>query len=248
MPAVSCFPAGLAVIRMVSPLPLLANAGGESPSESPHSLKANIGVVSNYVWHGLTQTDNKPAVQGGLDYSHASGFYAGTWLTNVDWGTPDPNYEVDLYLGYTSSIVEDLRYDLRATYYAYPDGKDVDTGTVGGSLTFKWFSLGLDYTVYGQGKEVPYDQGDWYFHGEFKYDDLPFGLGIGLRAGYSDFKYGRSDGLPNADYWHYGASISKDLGEFGTFSLNWDQNNGDRDSVLAFDNDPLFWVGWLKEF
>lgn len=248
MHAVSFLPAGLAGILMVSPISVLANAEGDPPPESPHSLSANIGVVSNYIWRGLTQTDDKAAVQGGLDYSHSSGFYAGTWVSNVDWGTPDPNYEVDLYLGYSNDIVEDLTYDLKAIYFAYPDGEDVDQGVLGGSLTYKWFTLGLEYTVYAQIDDVPYTDGDWYFHGEFEYTDLPFGLGIGLRAGYSDFKYDSTDDLPSADYWHYGATISKDAGDFGTFSLNWDQNNGDPDSAIPFDNDPKFWVGWLKEF
>ena len=50
----------------------------------------------------------------------------------------------------------------------------------------------------------------------------------------------------NADYWNYGASISKTAGDFGTFSLNWDQNNGEEN--VGFNNDPKFWVGWLKTF
>ncbi|MCK7581618.1 MAG: TorF family putative porin [Chromatiales bacterium] len=43
----------------------------------PHTVSANIGVVSNYVWRGLTQTDGGPAIQGGLDYEHASGLLCG---------------------------------------------------------------------------------------------------------------------------------------------------------------------------
>jgi hypothetical protein len=85
--------------------------------------------------------------------------------------------------------------------------------------------------------------GDLYYHAGFEFDDLPYGLGLGLRVGYTDFD---NDGSPSANYWHYGASISKDAGDFGTFSLNWDQNDGDTD--VGFDDDPKIWVGWLKEF
>jgi uncharacterized protein (TIGR02001 family) len=46
---------------------------------------ANVGVVSNYMWRGMTQTRNGAAVQGGLDLTHSSGFYAGTWMSNVDF-------------------------------------------------------------------------------------------------------------------------------------------------------------------
>ena len=37
-------------------------------------LSANIGVTSNYVWRGVSQTGNDAAVSGGIDYAHDSGF------------------------------------------------------------------------------------------------------------------------------------------------------------------------------
>lgn len=48
-------------------------------------LIGNIGVVSQYVFRGLAQTNSHPAIQGGIDYSHLNGFYAGSWLSNVSW-------------------------------------------------------------------------------------------------------------------------------------------------------------------
>jgi len=54
------------------------------------------------------------------------------------------------------------------------------------------------------------------------------------------------DVTESADYWNYGASISREAGDFGTFSLNWDQNSGNQD--VGYDTDPKFWVGWNKEF
>ena len=75
--------ASLAGALLALPLSLIADDEGNPPSE--HSVSANIGVVSNYVWRGITQTDDKAAVQGGVDYSHSSGFYAGTWVSNVDF-------------------------------------------------------------------------------------------------------------------------------------------------------------------
>ena len=249
--------ASLAGALLAAPLTLIADDEGNPPPE--HSVSANIGVVSNYVWRGITQTDDKPAVQGGVDYSHSSGFYAGTWLSNVDFNLDEdnPSAEVDLYLGYTNSIIEDLTYSLKGIYYAYPGGQDLNFAELGGSLQYKWFKLGVDYTVYGENDEGLYDDGDWYFSGAFTYSDLPYGLGFSLRAGYTDFKNGE---IPyevllgeetlvrtaSADYWNYGASLTKDAGDFGTFSLNWDQNNGDDE--IGYNNDPKFWVGWLKTF
>ncbi len=66
--------------------PALSIAADAAPA-SPHTFTGNIGLVSNYVFRGLTQTNDKPAIQGGFDYSHASGFYAGTSLSNISWYT-----------------------------------------------------------------------------------------------------------------------------------------------------------------
>jgi uncharacterized protein (TIGR02001 family) len=265
-------------------------------ADSPYSISANIGVVSNYMWRGVTQTLDGAAVQGGLDFTHESGFYAGTWASNIDWndegssqeviipldpatGEPatdndgnligvtsgssnndSPNYELDIYLGYGGSVNDDFSYDLSAIYYAYPDGRDSNFAELGASATYKWFTLGLAYTVYGANDDGLFDNGDFYYYGSFEYGDLPFGLAFSARGGYYDFNNNEVvvgalvdtstgaiyDETESANYWHYGASINKDAGDFGTFSLNWDQNNGNTD--VGYDNDPKFWVGWLKEF
>jgi uncharacterized protein (TIGR02001 family) len=259
-------------------------------ADSPHSISANIGAVSNYIWRGVTQTGDQAAVQGGFDYAHESGFYAGTWASNVDFdeggseeviitpvlddngdpvvddnGLPtytgitsgadsaSPNYELDLYAGFGGSINDDFSYDINTIYYAYPDGRDSDFWEVGASGTWKWLTLGLQYTIDGENDDGLFDSGDLYYYGSFDYDNLPYGVAFSARGGYYDFDSDREvfdDGTESksADYWHYGASLSKDAGDFGTFSLNWDQNSGDTDSPGGYDNDPKFWVGWLKEF
>jgi len=229
-------------------------------ADSPHSVSANIGVASNYIWRGVTQTLDDPAVSGGLDYEHRSGFSAGTWISNVDFGDESPNYELDLYTGFGGKVNDDLSYALNAIYYAYPDGRDADFAEIGASGTFKWFTLGLAYTVYGENDEGLFDDGDLYYYAGFELGELPYDLTFALRGGYYDFRHDEVEVGPvldpagnligieteSADYWHYGASISKEAGDFGTFSLNWDQNSGNDDA--GYDNDPKFWVAWNKEF
>jgi uncharacterized protein (TIGR02001 family) len=265
-------------------------------AQDPWSFSANIGAVSNYVWRGVTQTGDQPAVQGGLDAAHESGFYAGTWLSNVDFdegssedvtgtvaydpetGTyamdddgnlivtgatsgADPasaNYELDFYLGFGGSITDDLSYDLNTIYYAYPDGRDSDFWEIGGSATYKWFTLGLAYTVYGENDNGLFDDGDLYYFGGAEFA-LPYDFGFSVRGGYYQFRNDEvvvgtvtdtagmtMDVTESADYWNYGASISREAGDFGTFSLNWDQNSGKQS--VGYDPDPKFWVGWNKEF
>ncbi len=216
-------------------------------AESPHSISANIGAVSNYIWRGQTQTDDQPAIQGGLDYAHETGLYVGTWLSNVDFGEGDStNYELDLYGGFGGSVNDDFSYDLGLIYYAYPDGRDSDFAEIGASGTYKWVTAGVAYTFYGQADDAPgvadneanFIQGDLYYHASLEFE-LPYELGLGLHGGYYDFRY--NDG--GNDYGHWGVSISREAGEFGTFSFNYDQVSRD-----TYDVDPKFWVGWNKEF
>ena len=62
----------------------------------------NVGVYSDYVFRGFSQTDEEAAIQGGVDLT-AGGFYAGVWASNVDFGD-DTDAEVDFYAGYRTEV------------------------------------------------------------------------------------------------------------------------------------------------
>ena len=92
----------------------------------PHTFTANVGVVSNYIFRGISQSQHRPAIQGGVDYAHASGLYAGLWASQVNWtDRPDWTYqknnhvEVDVYGGYKGTI-GDVGYDVGFIRYFYP--------------------------------------------------------------------------------------------------------------------------------
>jgi uncharacterized protein (TIGR02001 family) len=220
---------------------ILTATGPVLAAESP--LTANIGVVSNYLWRGVTQTQDGAAIQGGIDYAHDSGFSAGTWVSNVDWGTPDPNYELDLYAGYGGKA-GDFGYNISTTYFAYPDGTDANFWELGASGSWSFLTLGLDYTLDGQASEpAPFREGDVYYYASLSFD-LPMGMSLGGTLGHYDFTDFGSD----ADYTHWQVSISKDAGDFGTFNLSYDQNDGGATEWVAVNDDPKIWVGWTKTF
>lgn len=111
------------------------------------TVSGNIGGTSNYLWRGVTQTNDAVAIQGGIDYSHDSGFYAGTWASNVDFGD-DTSYELDLYAGYAGSITDDLSYDVGYLYYGYPDAESsIDFGELHGAITWKWVELSYSHVI-----------------------------------------------------------------------------------------------------
>lgn len=73
-------------------------AAGSAQAQTP-DVAWNVGVTSDYVFRGFSQTDENPAIQGGVDLTFDSGFYAGAWASNVDFGD-DTDAEVDVYGGY----------------------------------------------------------------------------------------------------------------------------------------------------
>jgi len=78
---------------------LVLIGAGSAQAQSQPEVAFNIGVVSDYVFRGVSQTNEDPALQGGIDATFAGGFYAGTWASMVDFGD-DTDAEIDLYGGY----------------------------------------------------------------------------------------------------------------------------------------------------
>lgn len=92
--------------------------------DSAFDLSANVSVVSDYRFRGISLSDRDPALQGGLDLSHSSGLFVGTWATSIaDYGGAET--EVDIYGGYSGSV-GDTSYTLTAIAYLYPGGANLD--------------------------------------------------------------------------------------------------------------------------
>jgi uncharacterized protein (TIGR02001 family) len=101
-------------------------AAALAQEEPPLSLSANVSLVSDYYFRGLTQTWHKPAIQGGFDAAHSSGLYAGVWASNVSGKQyAGGSMETDLYGGYNYKLGEDITLGAGLIYYWYP-GANVD--------------------------------------------------------------------------------------------------------------------------
>ncbi len=116
--------AGLAAVASSLPTFALAQA---KPAASPHTFTGNVGFVSEYRYRGISQTDGKPALQGGFDYAHTSGVYLGTWASNVSWlsdtGLAKSSLEWDFYGGFKGAA-GDFGYDFGVLQYYYPGNFD----------------------------------------------------------------------------------------------------------------------------
>jgi uncharacterized protein (TIGR02001 family) len=149
-------------------------AHAQQPPASPHTVTGNIGLFSQYIFRGLTQTDREPALQGGMDYSHSSGFYVGTWGSNISWLRDFGSYsaggslELDIYGGFKGTIGKsDFGYDAGLLYYWYPGEPapgvaDADTLEVYGALSWKWLSAKLSYSLLDETFGVRDSRGTYY--------------------------------------------------------------------------------------
>ena len=205
-----------------------APAAPEAAPLAEHTLTGNLGLFSSYRFRGIDQTFGKPALQGGFDYAHSSGFYAGNWNSNVSSGAgfPDGNIEMDFYGGYKASF-GDFGLDVGGIMYYYPGseakvlGVKADSGAVtnkelyiGASWKFislkysysldDYFSLrGWDATGTSTGKST---KGTSYLDLSANYD-LGDGWGINAHIGSLNLKNGYK-----GDYTDWKLGVSKDIG------------------------------------
>lgn len=193
-------------------------------SASEHSVSANAAASSNYFWRGITQSDDGAAVSGGIDYSHDSGFYIGTWASNVDFGdTSSTSYELDFYLGF-SGEVNALNYDVGYIHYAYPDAAgDIDFGEVYAALGWRNVSLKISYLTHAQSDSSTEEDMLYVELGAVfpVFTDAELGLHIGNSSGDTVMEWTGEDD----SYMDYGVSLSKDAYTFGLVKTDLDADD-----------------------
>ena len=214
--------------------PILAAAQQAAP-QSPHAFTGNLTLASEYLFRGIAQTRGKPALQGGFDYAHSSGLYAGVWGSNISWisdAVPgsSSSVEVDLYGGYKGTITGDLGFDVGVLTYNYPgSGKPTgankpDTTELYAGLSYKWLSLKYSVTtgsLFGWNETASptaKTKGSGYLDLTGTYD-LGSGFSIVGHVGRQSVK-----GRGTASYTDYRIGLNKDLG-FGTVGIAYSDTN-----------------------
>jgi len=194
----------------VTALPTIVHAEDASP------FSANVSLTTDYRYRGISQTRLKPALQGGLDYNHPSGFYVGTWLSTIKWIKDfggDANLEWDIYGGYKGEIQKDFTYDVGLLRYQYPSNKlDPSTNTteIYGALTFGPATVKYSHSVtnlfgFADSKNSGYLDLSATF-------DVGGGFSVTPHLGYQHVAHGS-----DFSYTDYAVTVSKDLAGF-TFS------------------------------
>ncbi|MCA1326905.1 TorF family putative porin [Herbaspirillum sp. alder98] len=149
--------ATLAGAGLLLAIAMAAPAAHAEEAASAFHPSANIGVASQYVFRGLTQTNGRPALQGGFDLSHDSGLYGGTWMSNVSWisdtnPAASASLEADFYAGWKPALNDWLNADMGVLRYAYPGSYPVgmthpDTTELYLGLDAKWITFKYSYSL-----------------------------------------------------------------------------------------------------
>jgi uncharacterized protein (TIGR02001 family) len=195
-------------------------------------LTANVGVTSNYVFRGETQTDDGIAVQGGLDFTHSSGLYAGIWGSNVENpSNNDKGFEFDLYAGYNFKVNDKVAFDIGFITYQYTSVPTCTVNTIfcESDEVFVGASFhGFSATYYNGNP----DAGNDYAYIDLKYTlALPQDFNVHVHYGYKDVDGG------NQDAQDASVGLSKEISGLD-LSLTWttidyDDNRSDENELFV---------------
>ncbi len=209
--AVSAAAAG----RDIESEPVIVETSAEEKSD--FSISANMTIASNYVWRGMTQSNDSPALQGGVDLEY-KGLYLGTWGSNVDFGDDDNSLEADFYAGYKGELAG-IGFDVGIIQYAYPgeaDAYNFKEAYFGVEKEFDKFSVSAKYSW---GLDDTPD--DWEVGASV---ELPMEIGL-------EGVYGDHDTVGT----YYAVALTRSFGKFD-LSIGYTNFSADTDSALDEDH------------
>lgn len=106
-----------------------AMAQSDDKVASDFTVSANVALTTDYRFRGVSLSGGDPALQGGFDVAHDSGFYIGTWASSIDGGAAYGDLELDIYAGWSGNLSDAVSVDVGVLYYIYPTedlGLDTD--------------------------------------------------------------------------------------------------------------------------
>lgn len=224
----------------------LAIAALMAPLSAFAGVSAELSLVSDYRYNGVSQTDKGPALQGSLDYSHDSGIYVGTWASNLDYGSDDDtNLEWDYYVGYYRDLSDSFGFDLGYAQYTYHG--DDNSGDYDYAEAYIGFTIATNTTIY-------WNHASDYFGADVAHDILKISHTIPL-GDYSlvltatenkSADKAKYDWAGKSDYQGYEVAISREISGFNiTGTLMTTSMDGDYVSGLA---DTTFVLGVSRGF
>ena len=234
-----------------------APAPAPAPATSP--ITANVTVTNDYRYRGITQTNYQPAIQGGFDYAHESGFYIGNWNSTINWvanttaGGINAPVEMDFYGGFKKELIAPgFASDIGILQYYYPQkGGNYNALLLNPNTTEIYAAQNFSFgPVTGFGKVsygltnifgIPNSKGSYYLDLTSNYDTGIWGISVNGHIGYQ-YVAGQpatvgaltTEGLGVLSYSDWKLGLTKDFG--GGLSLSA--------SYVSTNANPSWWNTW----
>ncbi len=211
-----------------TPPPAPAPAAAPAAPVPENTLVPKISLFSEYEYRGISQSSEKPALQFNLDYTHTSGFYAGAFVSTINWlkdykdlrlVKDSSPVEIDLFGGYKFEVVKDVTFDVGFLHYDYPGSKAIDkfpkpnTNEIYVGATYSYFNVKYSYSTGGT-FGVPISKGTAFYELNYAQEVMPK---LTLNAQIAKQKYkGVFEGFNNdkeLTYSVYKFGATYDLGE-----------------------------------
>ncbi len=193
----------------------------------------NMGFTTDYRFRGISQNNANGTFSGGVDFSHSSGWYLGTWAATVEQvelrgqKPDDADFELDLYGGYGGNFTSALSYDIGLLYYAYPQGWQLDFLEVYGSLSYDFgpaaLTGGVAYSsnFFGETDDAQY----YYVELDVPLPYFSDNLSASAHYGHQDIDDNAVFGTPDYDEWNIGVTYSWKGADFDLRYIDTDISN-----------------------
>ena len=229
-----------------------------APAPEPSPVTANVTVVNDYRFRGITQTNYQPAIQGGFDYAHESGLYIGNWNSTINWISNTTNngikapLEMNFYGGFKKELIAPgFASDFGVLQYYYPQtGGNYNTMIMNPNTTEIYAAQNYTFgPVTGFGKVsygltnifgIPNSSGSYYLDLTSNYDTGFWGISLNGHIGYQyvagqpNTPSGWSSTPNNISYTDFKLGATKDFG--GGLSLSA--------SYVSTNANSVWWNTW----
>ena len=228
--------------------PLIAAALIACSTQTPAEFSGTVTLATDYVFRGISNTDEDPAIQGSMDYEHDSGWYAGIWASNVKFRenadvdavdtVAEATIEIDYYAGFASEFGNGISWDIGANLVTYPGSESAlnyDYWEAMGALGYAFEEVALEPEIVG---EVYYSPDYFGNSGDATYVNamlnltLPSDFGLNFSAGRQQFKEDSS-----FDYNDWKAGITKSIAgfelELAYFDTNLSKSECDDEDICS---------------
>ena len=190
-------------------LSLASLFGAAAQAADAPAVATNFSLTTNYKFRGQDQGNNKPALQGGFDYAHSSGFYVGNWNSSI--GFTDAGIEMDFYGGFKGELAKGFGYDVGVLQYAYPSLSAANTTELYAALSYSIASVKYSRTVSSKYFATPEGKNTGYWDLSANYE-VAKNLTLNAHAGFTQFSGGAQSFGAVKNYTDYKLGATYDVG------------------------------------